>query len=68
MVLAVLMFCANGFYQHRTWWRKGGKETLFEDIDAVTSMPSITSGRSQFGGSFQVRMWGLAAFKAWVHA
>jgi hypothetical protein len=56
MVFAVLMFGVNGLYQHRTWWRKGGKETLFEDIDAVTSMPSMTSGRSQFGGSFQVRV------------
>jgi hypothetical protein len=55
MVFAVLMFGVNGWYQHRTWWSKGGKETHFEDIDAVTSMPSTTSGRSlQFGGSFQV--------------
>jgi hypothetical protein len=55
MVFALLVFALNGLYQHRSWWRKGGKELMYEDIDAVTSMPSITSGRSQFGGSFQVR-------------
>ncbi|WIA30684.1 hypothetical protein OEZ86_000756 [Tetradesmus obliquus] len=53
MAFAVLVFALNGLYQHRTWWRKGGKETMYEEVDAQTSMPSITAGSSQFGGSFQ---------------
>ncbi|KAF6257134.1 amino acid permease-domain-containing protein [Scenedesmus sp. NREL 46B-D3] len=52
MVLALLVFAANGWYQHRTWWRKGGSETHFLDVDAVTSLPSMT-GSHTLGGSFQ---------------
>jgi hypothetical protein len=54
MVLALLVFAANGWYQHRTWWRKGGSETHFMELDAATSMPSIT-GHEHLGQSFEVR-------------
>lgn len=64
MVLALLVYAANGWYQHRTWWRKGGNETHFLELDAHTSMPSMT-GHAELGGSFQVRVQlvgiGLAA-------
>ena len=55
MVLALLVFAANGWYQHRTWWRKGGNETHFLELDVHTSMPSMT-GHAELGGSFQVRV------------
>ncbi|WIA40660.1 hypothetical protein OEZ86_004366 [Tetradesmus obliquus] len=52
MVLALLVYAANGWYQHRTWWCKGGNETHFLELDAHTSMPSMT-GHAELGGSFQ---------------
>jgi hypothetical protein len=54
MLLALLVFAANGWYQHRSWWRKGGSETHFLELDAATSMPSNTA-HGQLGGSFEVR-------------
>jgi hypothetical protein len=54
MVLALLVFAANGWYQHRSWWHKGGSETHFLELDAATSMPSMTA-HEHLGGSFQVR-------------
>jgi hypothetical protein len=54
MVFALLVFAANGWYQHRSWWRKGGSDTHFMELDAATSMPSMTA-HGQLGGSFQVR-------------
>ena len=52
-----MVFALNGLYQRSSWWTKGGKETMFEDVDAVTSLPSVTSPHSGFGSSFQV--WGV---------
>jgi hypothetical protein len=60
MLGALVLFAVNGLYQHSAWWRKGGKETVFEDVDAVTSLPSTTSVRSGFGSSFQVGFVALA--------
>ena len=54
MLAAIVLFALNGAYQHRSWWRKGGQETLWEDVDAITSLPSTTSQHSGFGRSFQV--------------
>jgi len=54
MLGALVVFALNGLYQRSSWWTKGGKETMFEDVDAVTSLPSVTSPHSGFGSSFQV--------------
>lgn len=54
MGAALLMFAANGLYQHQAWWRKGGKETMYEDVNALTRQPSALSGRLVLGHSFEV--------------
>lgn len=54
MAAAVVLFALNGVFQYRSWWCKEGHETVFEDVDAITSLPSTTSSGSRFGGSFQV--------------
>jgi hypothetical protein len=54
MLAAIVLFAVNGLYQHRSWWKKGGQETVWEDVDAITSLPSTTSTHSGFGRSFQV--------------
>lgn len=56
MVVALLVFAANGWYQHNSWWVKGGQETHFVDLDVDTKMPAMT-GSSQLGGSYQVRIF-----------
>lgn len=53
MVVGLLFFAGNGWYQHRSWWLKGGRETHFEDVDAITNMPNM-SAHNQLGGSYQV--------------
>jgi hypothetical protein len=58
MAAAVLLFALNGAFQYRTWWRKGGQETEFEDVDAITRLPSVASSTGRFGGSFQVHFCG----------
>jgi hypothetical protein len=54
MALALVAFAANGWYQHRSWWAKGGSETHFLELDAATAMPA-GNAQQQLGGSFQVR-------------
>ncbi|KAI8467780.1 MAG: amino acid permease-domain-containing protein [Monoraphidium minutum] len=54
MAAAVLMYAANGAFQYRSWWLKGGKDSAFEDVDAVTRAPSALSAGSVFGRSFMV--------------
>lgn len=52
MAAAMVLFALNGLYQHRSWWVKGGKETVFADVDAT--LPSEIGHHPHFGGSFQV--------------
>lgn len=54
MLAAIVIFAANGFYQHRSWWLKGGKETVFADVDSITRLPSTSGASNTFGRSFQV--------------
>lgn len=55
MCACVVLFLLNGFYQQRAWWNKGGKETVYEDVDPITvsSLPSFSTTSSRLGGSFQ---------------
>lgn len=55
MAAAIVLFALNGVYQHNSWWKKGGKETVFMDVDPLDSLPSMRAERSRLGGSFQVR-------------
>lgn len=54
MAAAMVLFALNGLYQWKSWWAKGGKETAFQDIDALTTMPSLTKRPSVLGHNFQV--------------
>jgi hypothetical protein len=54
MLAAIVIFAANGFYQHRSWWLKGGKETVFAEVDTITRLPSTSGASNTFGRSFQV--------------
>jgi hypothetical protein len=60
MLAAIVIFAANGFYQHRSWWIKGGKETVFAEVDTITRLPSTSGASNTFGRSFQVRPWLLS--------
>jgi len=51
---AIVLFALNGIYQHKSWWVKGGQDTLYTDVDPLARLPSTTSSVSRFGGSFQV--------------
>jgi hypothetical protein len=57
MLAAIVLFALNGLYQHRSWWIKGGKETVYQEVDPLDRLPSTTSSTGhhhRFGGSFQV--------------
>jgi hypothetical protein len=55
MLGAMVLFILNGLYQRSSWWNKGGKETLYEDVDPLERIPSRQERQiSRLGGSFQV--------------
>jgi hypothetical protein len=54
MVAAVLIFAGNGFYQHRSWWVKGGRETHYMDVDILTQMPAGPAAHHHLGDHYEV--------------
>eukprot|EP00775_Hariotina_reticulata_P009041 gene9041-9212_t len=60
MIAAMVMFALNGLYQHRSWWVKGGKETVYQEVEpaATDKLPSstLTVDHHHFGSSFETPM------------
>jgi hypothetical protein len=58
MLAAIVLFALNGLYQHRSWWIKGGQETVYQEVEpaAMDKLPSskLSMDHHHFGSSFQV--------------